>query len=486
MLERFILQRKFWIFPIAIWTAVAVVSFFWNWSVVEQHVSERALGRGRVVFKMLETMRTWNAGHGGVYAPVDAATQPNPYLDVPDRDIVTTSGGRLTLINPAYMTRQLAELIGKRNDMVVRLASLKPLNPNNAADQWETAALRGFERDERERQGFVQTDRGLISRYMAPLRTERECLPCHEKQGYKVGDIRGGISVSFSAEPLFAAVSLQKWSLGLVHLGAWGALSGLTLFGLSRLRRQVLSLQEAKEQQDRLVALRTAELREEAARRKLAEYRIRQSLEDERCRVAREVHDELGQILSALKLNIGWLNTKLTEIRSPLAEKTAAIGGIVDKSIDSVRTIAARLRPQMLDQLGLAAAVEWQVQEFAEQTGIRCDLKMPDEDLAPNIAQSTVIFRILQEALTNVLRHAGATAVKVTLKTRDHLLFLSVSDNGKGFDSIGKAQSLGLLGMTERALMAGGKARIKSREGHGTKVSACIPLAHPNRRSHDR
>jgi signal transduction histidine kinase len=485
-LEKLILQRKFWIVPIAVWTAVAVVSFLWNTSFVDDLVAERAISRGRVVFKMIETMRAWNASHGGVYVPVDAATQPNPYLEVPDRDIVTTSGRRLTLINPAYMTRQLAELISTRNDMVVRLTSLKPFNPGNTPDPWEAAALQAFERGEPERQAFVRTDKGLESRYMAPLRTERTCLRCHGSQGYKVGDIRGGISVSFSAEPLFGAIRLQKWSLGFAHLGAWGALSALSLFGLSSLRRRVLSLKEAKEQQDALVDRRTAELREEVARRKLAEYRIRQSLEDERCRVAREVHDELGQVLSGLKLNIGWLDGKLTEMGSPLARKTASMGDIVDNAIDSVRTIAARLRPQMLDQLGLTAAVEWQVQEFAVQTGILCDLKMPDEDLAPEIAQSTTIFRILQEALTNVLRHAHATQVKITLRTRGNLLFLSVRDNGSGFDVSAENQSLGLLGITERALMAGGKARIKSRKDYGTKVSACVPLSLPNRRSHDR
>jgi diguanylate cyclase (GGDEF)-like protein/PAS domain S-box-containing protein len=273
--NRFILERKYWALPVIVWTVVAAVSFLWNWSGLDRHIRELAGSQGRFVFKMVEAVRLWNARHGGVYAVVDSSTPPNLYLDVPERDIVSPSGRPLTLINPAYMTRQLADTVLEQSDMLVHITSLKPLNPGNAADPWEMEALRGFERGESERLDFVQKDAGTVARYMAPLRTMEACLKCHRKQGYKVGDIRGGISVSFPAGPLLKTVKAQRRNLILVHAAVWLLLTALTLFALSGLRRQMLSLKQAKEQQDALVDQRTAELRQEVREREEAEARLR-------------------------------------------------------------------------------------------------------------------------------------------------------------------------------------------------------------------
>lgn len=274
-MNRLILEKKYWVLPVLLWAAMAAASYGWNRSALNHHVWELAASQGRFVYKMVGAVRLWNASHGGVYVAVDAATRPNPYLKVPDRDVTTTSGKALTLINPAYMTRQVADYVLEQSDMLLHLTSLKPLNPGNAADAWEAETLRRFEQGEKERLAFVDREDGSIARYMAPLHVLTACMKCHEQQGYKVGDIRGGVSVTFSAAPLLEAVREQKRNLLSVHLAVWLLLSGLTLLALSGLRRQVLSLQRAKEQQDAVVELRTRELRDEAKEREQAEARLR-------------------------------------------------------------------------------------------------------------------------------------------------------------------------------------------------------------------
>lgn len=274
-MNRLILEKKYWALPVLFWTAVVAASFAWNQSALNEHVWELAANQGRFVYKMVGAVRLWNASHGGVYAVVDAANQPNPYLTIPGRDVTTTSGKELTLINPAYMTRQLADYVLEQSSMLLHLTSLKPLNPGNAADPWETNALKGFEQGVKERLAFVEKGNGTVARYMAPLHVLTACMKCHEKQGYKVGDIRGGLSVTFSAVPLLEAVSEQKRNLLFVHLAVWLLLSGLTLLALSGLRRQVLFLQQAKEQQDAVVEQRTRELRDEAKEREQTEARLR-------------------------------------------------------------------------------------------------------------------------------------------------------------------------------------------------------------------
>jgi signal transduction histidine kinase len=200
--------------------------------------------------------------------------------------------------------------------------------------------------------------------------------------------------------------------------------------------------------------------------------------EEERTRVAREVHDELGQILTALKLNVGWLSAKLEEQGHPLAEKATALAGIADEAIASARTVAASLRPKMLDDLGLAAAIEWQAGEFEKRTGISCTVHLDHEEPALDGNRASAVFRILQESLTNVARHAAATEVNIALKLRRNMLLLRVQDNGQGFDpaETRKRKSFGLLGMTERALMLKGKAKVRTAPGKGTEVSVLVPL----------
>ncbi len=198
--------------------------------------------------------------------------------------------------------------------------------------------------------------------------------------------------------------------------------------------------------------------------------------EEERAHIAREIHDELGQVLTGLKMEVGWLAKRLTS--EELIEKTDSMGKLIDSTVQTVRKIATGLRPEMLDDMGLIAAVGWQAKEFQKRTGIRCRVKLPPEGAKLDIDVSTTMFRIFQEILTNVARHSRATRVDIELEVAADHVGLDVADNGVGIsdgDMSGK-KSLGLLGMHERALLFGGDVKISGSASHGTRVSVSIPL----------
>src|SRR5919205_3530693 len=221
---------------------------------------------------------------------------------------------------------------------------------------------------------------------------------------------------------------------------------------------------------------KTERLREsEEKLRRLAAHLI-SVREEERAHIAREIHDELGQVLTGLKMEVGWLAKRLKD--KELIEKTDSMGKLIDSTVQTVRKIATGLRPEMLDDMGIIAAVGWQAKEFQKRTGIRCRAKLPPETVKPQIDIATTVFRIFQEILTNVARHSRATRVDMELRVDEERVSLDVTDNGVGIadsDLNGK-KSLGLLGMHERALLFGGEVRITGTPGHGTRVSVSIPI----------
>jgi signal transduction histidine kinase len=197
--------------------------------------------------------------------------------------------------------------------------------------------------------------------------------------------------------------------------------------------------------------------------------------EEERAHIAREIHDELGQVLTGLKMEVTWLAKRLKD--KPLIEKTDTMCSLIDSTVQTVRKIATGLRPEMLDDMGLVAAVGWQAKEFQKRTGIRCRAKLPPETTKLDIDVSTTMFRIFQEILTNVARHSRATRVDIELAFGEEQATLEVTDNGVGIQDseLHAKKSLGLLGMQERALLFGGDVRISGSPGHGTRVSVTIP-----------
>ncbi len=206
--------------------------------------------------------------------------------------------------------------------------------------------------------------------------------------------------------------------------------------------------------------------------------RLQSIREEEQTRLAREVHDELGQSLTGLQLGLTWLGEKLDPHQRRVQEKISALLALVGGTIGSVRRISAVLRPVVLDDLGLLAAMEWQTQTFEGQAGIPCTFSSNIEEIELDQMRATAVFRILQESLTNVARHAGATKVTVAFTRMDRLLMLAIQDDGKGIaeNVISDHRSLGLIGMQERAHACGGSVTVFRSPGGGTVVTARIPL----------
>ena len=215
--------------------------------------------------------------------------------------------------------------------------------------------------------------------------------------------------------------------------------------------------------------------------------------EAERASIAREIHDELGQALTSLKIDLSWMDKRLkgwfaeqhpagvgASFGDELHQRARAMIALTEDTIHTVRRIATQLRPSLLDDLGLEAAAEWLVKDFAARTDIKCNFKstLGDQELSPAIA--TAGFRILQEALTNVARHAQATQVRVRLDHHSDELRLEVRDNGQGIQpkTLGNVRSLGLLGMRERALGLGGTVEVVPNKTKGTRVTAHLPLTY--------
>ena len=215
--------------------------------------------------------------------------------------------------------------------------------------------------------------------------------------------------------------------------------------------------------------------------RALAE-RLQTVREEDRKRVARDLHDQIGQILTSIKMDLTWVTRHLPKAEEEvLARLTESIQSIND-GVKSVRTICSGLRPGVLDDLGLAAAIEWQASEFTSRNGIRCEVSVPPVDLHLDGDRATATFRIFQECLTNVIRHANAKSVRVALCQEDENILLVVEDDGIGFCETGVSNSLGslgLLGMKERAQFCGGDAQISSSPGKGTTVTVRVPVDLP-------
>jgi len=214
--------------------------------------------------------------------------------------------------------------------------------------------------------------------------------------------------------------------------------------------------------------------------------RLESVREEERTRIALEVHDVLGQALTGLKLDVAWVYKRITEPIEP-AQRAAVLTRLVsalellDSTIHSVRDIATALRPSVLDELGLAAAVEWQAREFHTRTGIACETTTSPHKIVVAPEQSTTLFRILQEILTNVARHAKATNVHIRLEQSDEQVSLQVRDNGRGITDVEQSgpNAFGLLGMRLRAQQQGGTFDIRGTSGTGTTVTVRIPLYRP-------
>lgn len=239
----FVGNRSNWLMLLLLWTAVVGWSLGAHINDIRRHNQEVVSEGARNMFRMVLLTRLWNSEHGGVYVPVNESTQPNLYLKHPKRDITDNYGRALTLVNPAYMTRLISELAKQDEGVIFHITSLNPMNPQNVADNWERVALESFEKGIKESTGFETSERdGLRHRYMAPLIVVDACLKCHAAQGYRIGDVRGGISVTQRYEPFQAAAWPSERQAYITHALIYLFLIALAWWLLEQLRRRWLEL----------------------------------------------------------------------------------------------------------------------------------------------------------------------------------------------------------------------------------------------------
>jgi signal transduction histidine kinase len=213
---------------------------------------------------------------------------------------------------------------------------------------------------------------------------------------------------------------------------------------------------------------------------KLATY-LQNAREEERTHIAREILDEFGQLMTALQMDLSWLVRRLPDSEPPLAEKVAGMSDVIDKSLQVVRRLSGQLRPSVLDHFGLAAAIRWEAETFSEQNDIPYQLHLDGAATPLDRELSTALFRILQESLSNVARHAEATEVQIDLHVDAGQATLAVVDDGRGIapEEMSGPRSMGLAGMRQRAQALGGQVIIEALPGRGTSVTASIPRRRP-------
>lgn len=243
VLTRQILMKRYAFVLAIVWSVIVITSYVWNMTVEKQNTLEDARIQARTAIEKDILYRNWNASHGGVYVPVTEKTFPNPYLpDTIDRDIRTPSGKLLTLMTPEYMTRQVHEMAKLKSETLGHITSLRPIRPENAADSWETIALRSLEQGEKEISSLQSIEGNEYMRMIIPLITEKSCLKCHAFQGYKEGDTRGGISVSVHMKPLWTISQSHIITLSFAHFLLWfvglcGIVAGNIYMNRSDLKR---------------------------------------------------------------------------------------------------------------------------------------------------------------------------------------------------------------------------------------------------------
>ncbi|MEW6119200.1 MAG: ATP-binding protein [Pseudomonadota bacterium] len=275
----------------------------------------------------------------------------------------------------------------------------------------------------------------------------------------------GGVPMSFNWE-------------GRIHIKAWKDVKWVNL----RVRRRdtpegtlwdgiMLNVTQSREAE--------AEIRRQRAQLAALAAHVETVKEQERLNLAREVHDDLGGNLTAIKIGLSWLLRRLPEDQHALVKRTAYLDNVVDQTIEATHRIAASLRPPVLD-FGIVSAVEWQIRRFGHTTGIACALDAPAEAIPLDADAAIAVFRIVQEALTNVAKHARASRVKVALAVEHDRLVASVTDNGRGVPATmsgNGSRGFGVLGMTERAAALGGELTVAPAPRRGTRVTLQVPLA---------
>jgi signal transduction histidine kinase len=416
-------------------TTLAVLSAIGNYRQLEQNFYALARERGQGLFDLMEIVREWNARNGGVYAPISEINPPNDYLHHSRRDI-DGQGVPMTLINPAYMMRQISDLSQEQNGLSFHVTSLKPLRPDNAPDDWEKTALEGFERGDTPRLELFPNGGGeAVFRYIAPLKVSKACLSCHVQQGYKLNDIRGGVSVTMPAGATLATLHAEIRRMLFQHAIAYLLVTGLLTLLYLRTQAHFKSLDAAGHAQEELVRRRTRELTEANAKLE----RSNTELEQFAYAVSHDLQEPLRMVASYVQLLGRRYQGKLDE------DADAFIGFAAD---------GAKRMQRMITDLLDYSRVQTKADPFCPvPLGEALDLALGNLDLIIRETDSTVeavradlptvygdkglLGRLLQNLIGNAIKYRDDQRkphIRIQAQRKDGDWLFSISDNGIGIE----------------------------------------------------
>jgi two-component system CheB/CheR fusion protein len=442
-------KRHSW-YLVALWTGCVGGSLVWNLHEHRARIFEIARNSAQVTFENDILYRKWAARQGGVYVKVAENAPPNPFLRIPDRDVTTTTGTSLTLVNPAYMARQANEMAQKEHGNRGHLTSLKPLRPENGPDPWEAAALKSFATGVREVVSFDEWGGEERLRLMRPFVTEKPCLKCHESQGFKEGDVQGGISVSVPMGPLWAIQKPQATRMTLGHLLLW--MVGLA--GLAASRRSLGKEVLARERTEESLQQSEAQLRE-ADRRKNEFLAL----------LSHELRNPLTPIRNSLYiLDRVAPGDQSRRAKSVIDRQVAHLARLVDDLLDITRITRGKIRLQR-GRLDLADGVRRALEDHRSLLeGHRVSVELPDEAVWVD-GDPTRLAQVIGNLLGNARKFTPTGGlVRLSLAKRGGMAVLEISDSGEGIEAVMLERLFEPFAQAERTL-------ARSRGGLGLGLS---------------
>lgn len=427
-LQKYLARRSFRFLPLLLLALVVAISAGLNYWNIHSHAPQMARYYAEGLTRLLMDARTWNAEHGGVYVPVTEKNPPNSYLQDPQRDLVTEDGLRLTMINPAYMTRQIGEITRRQIGLVIHIFSNRPLNPRNAPDPWEQGSLEAMERGgEGGRLELQHSAEGAIFRYMIPLRIEDACLSCHAGEGYQLGDLCGGISLTFPAGPHFAILHSQKMTMLLGHLLGFLVMGAVLTLLFNRLRQQWLAMGTVLGEQEQTIARRTLKLE-----------RSNEELRNFAQIASHDLQEPLRTIVSfgdrLVIKHADQLDDKGRDYLERIRNAATRMGHLIDDLLNYSRVASQEQELALVDLDRLLA----EVLEDLEQRRQECDGRVEIAPLGTIKADRNQLHRLFLNLIGNALKfHREGTRPLVRVyrsEPGDGRVNILVEDNGIGFD----------------------------------------------------